>query len=74
MASTAHIWQQKLGQWSGLLEDFVTERSAPESDRRSGNEGRRREAAVMGRHNAPQLTRWLKVEGAHVGILMMKGW
>jgi hypothetical protein len=54
MASTARIRQQKLGQWSGLLEDFITERSAPESDQRSADEGRRRRAAVMGCHSAPQ--------------------
>jgi hypothetical protein len=43
MASTARIWQQKLGQRSGLLEDFVAERSAPESDQRSANEGRHKQ-------------------------------
>jgi hypothetical protein len=74
MASTARIRQRKLGQWSGLLEDFVTERSAPKFDRRSANEGRRRQVAVMGRHSAPQPTRWLIVAGAHVGILAMKEW
>jgi hypothetical protein len=49
----ARIRQQKLGQWSGLLEEFITEWLAPESDRHSGNKGRRRQAAVMGRHGAP---------------------
>jgi hypothetical protein len=68
MASTACIRQ-----WSGLLEDFVTERSALESDRRSADEGRRRRAAVMGLHSAPQLTRWLKVAGEHVAILVVWG-
>jgi hypothetical protein len=42
MASTAHIQQRKLVQRSGLLEDFVIERSALESDRHSTDEGRHR--------------------------------
>jgi hypothetical protein len=62
MASTARIRQRKLGQRSGLLEDFITD------------EGRCRRAAVMGHHGAPQLTQRLKVVGAHAGILAMKGW
>jgi hypothetical protein len=74
MASTTHIQQWKLGQRSGLLEDFVTKRSALESDRRSDDEGRRRRAAVMGHNGAPRPMRWLKLAGAHVGILKMKGW
>jgi hypothetical protein len=74
MASTARIHQQKLGERSGLLEDFFIERSAPEFDQRSTDDGRRRRAAVMGHHGAPQLTQWLKVAGAHTGILAMKGW
>jgi hypothetical protein len=53
IASTGCIQQWKLGQWSGLLKDFVAERSALESDRRSRDEGRRRWAAVMGCHGAP---------------------
>jgi hypothetical protein len=40
----------------------------------SGDEGRHRRAAVMGRHGAPQPMRWLKVAGAHASILAMKGW
>jgi hypothetical protein len=74
MASTARIWQRKLGQQSGLVKDFITERSAPESDWRSDDEGRRRQAAVMGCHDAQQPMRWLKVAGTHTGILAMKGW
>jgi hypothetical protein len=74
MASTARIRQRKLGQRSGLLEDFLTERSAPKSDWRSADEGRHRRAAVMGCHDALQPMWWLKVAGAHVGILTTKGW
>jgi hypothetical protein len=53
MASMARIRQWKLGQRSSLLKDFIAERSAPKSDRRSADEGRRRRAAVMGRHDTP---------------------
>jgi hypothetical protein len=53
MASIARIRQWKLGQRSGLLEDFITERSALEFDRRSTDEGRHRRAAVTGCHAAP---------------------
>jgi hypothetical protein len=56
MASTVRIRQWKLGQWSGLLEDFVTEQSALEFDRRSADEGTHRRATMMGRHNASQPT------------------
>jgi hypothetical protein len=55
MASIARIQQWKLGQQSGLLEDFVTERSALKSNRRSTDEGRHKRAVVMGCHGAPQL-------------------
>jgi hypothetical protein len=68
-----HIRQRKLGQRSSLLEDFVTERSALESDRHSADEGRCRQAAVMGRHGAPHPTRWLKVAGAQAAILVARG-
>jgi hypothetical protein len=74
MASTTRIRQRKLGQRSGQLEDFITEQSAPKSDRHSADEGRRRRAAVMGCHGALQPTQWLKVVEAHVGIIAMKGW
>jgi hypothetical protein len=40
MASTARIRQRKLGQRSGLLEDFIAERPTLESDWRSTNEGK----------------------------------
>jgi hypothetical protein len=50
MASMARIRQWKLGQRSGLLEDFVTERSALESNWHNIDEGRRRRATVMGCH------------------------
>jgi hypothetical protein len=73
MVSMARIRQRKLGHRSSLLEDFVTERSALESDRRNADEGRRMRAAVMGCHGAPQLTRWLNVAGEHVAILVVRG-
>jgi hypothetical protein len=70
MASTACIWQRKLGQRSDLLEDFAAKRSALESGPRSTDEGRRRQAAVMGRYGASQPMRRLKVEGEHKAILV----
>jgi hypothetical protein len=73
MASTACIRQWKLGQRSGLLEDFVVKRSAPKSDRRSADEGRCWRVAAMGRHGTPQLTQRLKVAGEHVAILVAWG-
>jgi hypothetical protein len=73
MASTTHIRQWKLSQWSGLLEDFVAERSAPKSDRRITDGGRHRRAVVLGHHGAPQLTRWLKVASEHAAILVARG-
>jgi hypothetical protein len=48
-------------------------RLASKSDWRRADEGKRRRAAVTGRHDAPQPTRRLKTTGAHVGILTMEG-
>jgi hypothetical protein len=73
MASTARIQQWKLGQWSGLLEDFIVEWSDLESDQRSIDEARRRRAAALGRHGTPHPTRWLKVSSEHVAILVARG-
>jgi hypothetical protein len=39
----------------------------------SAARSRRKRAAVMGRHGAPRLTRWLKVAGGHAVILVARG-